>query len=154
MRIEKIQPAFWVLQMLLTIVLMIVLQTLVDRFYPFNGSKYWVLGISFGAVSWSLSRLSMRFGWFGMTKSDAAKFVKTKIESPLKFIATSVIFTVMFSILIEFTFHQIPILQSHWSKNSLFILGFIPAMQIAKYIAHKKGWIVDLPIETKPLEKI
>lgn len=81
MRIERIQTAFWNILTLLTIVLMVGLQTLFDRFYPFDGSRMWVSGLSFGVVLWSLAPLSMRFGWFGMTKLDAAKVVKTKFAS-------------------------------------------------------------------------
>lgn len=153
MRIEKIQPAFWIILTLLSIVLMVGLQTLFDRFYPFDGSRMWVSGLSFGVVLWSLWPTSMRFGWFGMTKLDAAKVVKTEIKSPLEFMVLWFVIMISFFIFISFLFNRIPILNTHWKNNPPFILGSMMSMQIARYIAFKRGWMIERPIEPKLTEK-
>lgn len=144
---------FLFLVLVLAIPVMVVIQSLVDRFFPFGGSIYITEMASLIITGFLCLAIPQKLGLIKLgVAAQTINTAKTRTEFKWEFIALLVVAGAICAILFESLIQSIPVLGTHLPKGGG-AFGFLAGIQLSKYLGHKWGWIVEHLVETKPKEQ-
>ncbi len=155
---QKFKPMFWVLWAVLTVAFVVMLQGWVDRLYPFENSLIYVLLVAFLYAALIATKIGEKLKWVEKYYDPNPQVIyRSKPGDVLFFYFCVVVLCILLNIVIDSLVHRIPFFYTHIRKNeggtfllySYILYSYILSWLIARKIAHKKGWLVAQPIETK-----
>ena len=101
-------------------------------------------------------KIGGKLKWVETYHDPSPVIYRIKKEYQIEFMFCGGVLGIISILLIAAITHRIPFFYTHLGKNrqdSFGIYGMILAFVIAYKIAHKKGWMIEQPVETKPTEK-